>query len=74
MTNGESCNPHESDLPRALAAPARRALIAAGCQSLEQVAQLSEAEVNQLHGIGPNAIKQLRAALRERGLTFTAKR
>ena len=70
MTSEALPDPHENDLPSALAAPARRALLAAGCQSLEQVAQLSEVEVKRLHGIGPNAIKQLRVALAARGLEF----
>ncbi len=48
----------ESDLPK-LASPARRALAGAGYTRLEQ-----------LHGIGPNALDQLRRALAERGLSF----
>jgi hypothetical protein len=64
----------ESDLPGGLAQPARRALIGAGCLRLEQVAALSEAEVKQLHGIGPNAINQLRRALAEKGLSFTGEK
>ena len=55
-------NRHESNLPRELAAPARRALLGAGCTRLEDVAKMSEAEVMALHGIGPNAMKQLRRA------------
>jgi hypothetical protein len=60
----------ESDLPIELAAPARRALIGAGYVRLEQLTRLSEAEIKQLHGIGPNALKQLRRALEARGLSF----
>ena len=63
MTEGNS------DLPK-LAAPARRALVAAGCLRLEQLAELSEADVKKFHGMGPNAMKRLRAALEERGLSF----
>jgi hypothetical protein len=63
MTEGNS------DLPK-LAAPARRALVAAGYLRLEQLAELSEADVKKLHGMGPNAMKRLRAALEERGLSF----
>ena len=68
--NDQAHASQESDLPQGLAQPARRALLAAGCERLEQVAKLSEAEVKQLHGIGPNALKQLRSALAERGLRF----
>ncbi len=60
----------ESDLPIELAAPARRALVGAGYLRLEQLTRLSETEVKQLHGIGPNAIKQLRRALDAKGLSF----
>jgi hypothetical protein len=59
----------ESDLPK-LAAPARRALAGAGITRLEQVSRLSEAELAQLHGIGPNAIETLRHALHEKGMSF----
>jgi len=60
----------ESDLPIGLAAPARRALVGAGYLRLEQLSRVSEAEVKQLHGIGPNALKQLREALNAKGLSF----
>jgi predicted flap endonuclease-1-like 5' DNA nuclease len=59
----------ESDLPK-LAAPARRALAGAGIQRLEQLTRLSEEDLKQLHGIGPNALKQLHRALRAKGLSF----
>jgi hypothetical protein len=58
-----------TDLPK-LAAPARRALLAAGYTSLEDLTEVSEAEVLKLHGMGPNAMRALRAALEERGLSF----
>ena len=63
-------NRSESDLPLELAQPARRALAGAGIQRLEQLTKFSEAEVKQLHGIGPNALAQLRRALSARGLSF----
>ncbi len=63
-------NQPESDLPIKLAQPARRALAAAGIQRLEQLTRFSEAQVKQLHGIGPNALNQLRQALAARGLAF----
>jgi hypothetical protein len=59
----------QSDLPK-LAAPARRALDAAGYTRLSQLSKVSEAEIAQLHGIGPNAIKLLRKALAEADLSF----
>ena len=59
----------QSDLPK-LAAPAQRALTGAGIQSLKQLAKFSEAEIKKLHGIGPNALKQLQAALKAKGLQY----
>jgi len=52
-------NRRGSNLPSELVAPARRALDAAGYVRLEQLASVSEAELAPLHGIGPNALKQL---------------
>ena len=60
----------ESDLPSELANPARRALVGAGYRRLEQLTGFTEAEVRQLHGIGPKAIEQLRRALAAKGLSF----
>ena len=60
-------------MPLKLAAPARRALDRAGIMRLEQLAKLSEAEIKQLHGIGPNALDQLRRAMRAKGLSFAGK-
>jgi ERCC4-type nuclease len=58
-----------TDLPK-LAAPARRALPAAGYTSLTDLTEVSESEVMKLHGMGPNAMRALRKALEERGLSF----
>ena len=57
------------DLPM-LSAPARRALAAAGYVRLEQLTEVTEAQIAALHGMGPNAIRKLRAALEERRLSF----
>jgi DNA repair protein RadC len=62
----------QTELPK-LAAPAQRALAHAGIAHLEQLTKVSEAEVKEWHGIGPNALKQLRAALETKGLTFAVK-
>jgi hypothetical protein len=53
-----------------LAAPARRALSGAGIERLEQLTEYTEGEILSLHGMGPNAIKKLRQALAEKGLSF----
>ena len=59
----------ESDLPK-LSAPAHRALAAAGVRKLQDLTQFSEKEVGQWHGIGPNALDQLRRSMKEQGLSF----
>lgn len=61
---------HESDLPTELAQPARRALAGAGYWRLDQLTEVSETEIMQLHGIGPKALDQLRRALSANGLSF----
>ena len=58
-----------TDLPK-LAAPAQRALAAAGVRYLQDLTKFSEAEVKGWHGIGPNALKQLRRTMDEKGLSF----
>ena len=65
MTTGKQ----ENDLPK-LAAPAVRALKSAGLTSLSRLARAREADVAALHGMGPNAMATLRAALKEKGLAF----
>jgi hypothetical protein len=59
----------ESDLPK-LSAPAHRALAGAGIKNLKQLTKFSETEIRRLHGIGPNAINELRRVLKEKGLSF----
>jgi hypothetical protein len=59
----------ETNLPK-LAAPARRALNGAGYTRLEDLTKVTESDVMKLHGMGPNAMRALRNALRERGLSF----
>ena len=60
----------ESGLPAQLSNPARRALEAAGMFRLEQLTQMSEAEVLKLHGMGPKGIEILRHSLADNGLSF----
>jgi hypothetical protein len=53
-----------------LGAAATRALTAHGVVRLEQVARLSAGEVQALHGVGPYALRHLRAAMEAAGLAF----
>jgi len=50
--------------------PALRALNNAGYTYLEQLTEVTEAELLKLHGMGPKAIRILRETLAERGLSF----
>ncbi|MBX9246305.1 hypothetical protein ICW40_16025 [Actinotalea ferrariae] len=57
-----------TDLPN-IGGPARGALEARGVDTLEQVATLSEKELLAIHGVGPKAVRILRAAAAEAGLS-----
>ena len=59
----------EIGLPE-IGAPARRTLDAAGWTTLEQLSRVAEKDVAALHGVGPKAVRVLRAALEAQGLTF----
>lgn len=61
------------DLPTGLSQPALRAFDAAGLKRLAQFAKVSEADLLKMHGVGPKAIRVLKAALAERGLSFANK-
>jgi DNA-directed RNA polymerase alpha subunit len=59
-----------SDLPLKLAKPAQRALHNAGILTLKQLSKRSEKEISNLHGMGPNAVQQIKKALIDNGLKF----
>lgn len=63
--------PIETDFPRGIGAPARRALIAAGYMRLDQLTAVPASELLKLHGVGPKAIGVLREVLTARGLSFS---
>jgi predicted Fe-Mo cluster-binding NifX family protein len=58
-----------SDLPR-LAAPAMRALSGAGITCLAELSRRREADIVALHGMGPNALATLKAAMKAKGVSF----
>jgi DNA-directed RNA polymerase alpha subunit len=62
------------DLPLQLAAPARRALAREGLTTLASLTRFTETELSALHGIGPNALKVIKSALKQRGLTLQPSR
>jgi DNA-directed RNA polymerase alpha subunit len=63
----------ENDFPK-MSRPAHQALAAAGYQRLEQLTKVTEAEIAKLHGMGPKGIRELKAALAERGWSFASKK
>ncbi len=58
-----------SNFPK-IGAPATRALEAAGYTNLKQLTKVTEAELAQLHGMGPKALRILHEALKAQGLSF----
>ena len=60
----------ESGLPGNLSAPAQRALAGAGISTLDDLTRFSKREILQLHGVGPNTLPPLEAALAETGRSF----
>ena len=60
----------DEGLPTGIGRPAHGALTQAGVTRLEQLTQVSEADLLKLHGVGPKAIRRLREVLDERGLAF----
>ena len=64
-------NQNKNDFPK-IGAPATRALEAAGYTNLKQLTKVTEAELSQLHGMGPKALGILRETLKEKGLSFKA--
>lgn len=58
-----------NDFPK-IGSPATRALEAAGYSRLKQLTKVTEAELAQLHGMGPKALGILRETLKAQGLSF----
>jgi hypothetical protein len=56
------------DLPKAIGAPATRALAAAGYTSIDQLAGADSAKLAALHGVGPKALRVIAETLADRGL------
>lgn len=60
----------DSHLPPAIGQPARRAFNGAGIENLRDFAGFTEKELLALHGVGPRALRIIRAALDEHGVNF----
>lgn len=63
-------NTPKTDFPPNIGNPARQALEAAGFTKLKQLTRVSEAELGNLHGMGPKALRILRETLEVQGLSF----
>jgi hypothetical protein len=58
------------DLPQAIGRPAHNALARASYTRLERLGAAPELEIANLYSVGPKALRLLRGALAERGLSF----
>lgn len=54
----------QSDFPK-LSTPALRALANANIQTFSDLTNITEKDLAQLHGIGPNAVKSLKSSMKE---------
>lgn len=59
-------NDSKCDLPVSIGGPAKNALLAANITTLKQVAELSDKQLLALHGVGPKAVRTLRAHIKEK--------
>jgi hypothetical protein len=64
-------NEPDNTFPREVGNPARSALVVAGYTRLEQLDEVSEKYLLGLHGVGPKAIRGLKSALAEIGLSLS---
>jgi len=68
--NDNQAEQKENGFPAKIGRPATRALKGAGYTRLEELDEVSEAELKGLHGMGPKALGILCEALEARGLSF----
>jgi hypothetical protein len=66
-------DPLQKDFPQGLSQPALRALETGGYSSLQQLTEVTEREVANLHGMGPKGIRMLKEALSAKGWSFKSK-
>ena len=68
----DTTHPNADAFLSGLSGPALRALAHAGIRSIAQLAQLSEASVSALHGMGPKGLRLLKEVLEQQGRRFAA--
>lgn len=69
--NTEKTHPNAGAFPP-IGGPALRALATAGVRSLGELTLWTEAELLELHGMGPKGVRMLREALAAEGRRFRA--
>jgi predicted flap endonuclease-1-like 5' DNA nuclease len=57
-------NQPDSAFPKGVARPAQRAIASLGVTRLDQVTRFTEDQLMALHGMGPKAMRIIKAALR----------
>jgi hypothetical protein len=65
-------HPNESAFPKGISGPSLRALKSAGIKSLTEASRWTEADLGELHGMGPKGIRILKSALKLQGRKFRA--
>lgn len=69
----EATHPNARAFPEGLSGPALRALHNAGIRTLRALTRTSEAELLEMHGMGPKGVRMLKAALDSEGLGFRSR-
>ncbi|WP_120005099.1 hypothetical protein [Nesterenkonia muleiensis] len=69
MSNTPDIRP-VGDLPHSMGKTAPRELKYAGIDSLQKASKHTEKELLAIHGVGPKAIRVMKEAMAEKGLSF----
>jgi hypothetical protein len=70
ISTQKSNSKNQNDFLSTIAKPARKALEEAGINTLQQLTQLSEKDLLQLHGISTNTLTKLKNTLTAKGLAL----
>ena len=63
----KSATSESSPFPQGVSRPAQRALASVEITNVDQATRISESELKKLHGMGPKAIRAIKAELKRRG-------
>ena len=70
--NAKTTKQPETDFPRTIGNPARRALELAGFTKLKQLTKVMQAELSKLHGVGPKSLRIIKQTLESKGMSFAS--